>query len=213
MENNENLYTLPFPGEYLTAPDSCYSSRGEYGEQDFTRTVTNTAEAVSPNNHNSEAHQLARDSNRFVAVSVITIWGGEKGQRDKQPMVARVSICDYYGGVLLDTYVHPRKLIQDCRASKTGISYNHLCGAPKYPEIKQQVRNIIQNKILVGHRIWSFLSALELSHSALNTRDMALYIPLRESDKTEYDSVVELPVLVKRFLGVDIGQGFEDSVS
>lgn len=56
----------------------------------------------------------------------------------------RVSICDYYGGVLLDTYVHPRwgdrlnedaqsdiwsrKLIQDCRASKTGISYNHLCG-------------------------------------------------------------------------------------
>jgi len=33
--------------------------------------------------------------------------------------------------------------------------------APKFADIQERVARIIKNKILVGHRIWNFLSVIE----------------------------------------------------
>ena len=54
------------------------------------------------------------------------------------------------------------------------------------------------------------LQVLGLSHPALNTRDLALFRPLRK--RLQSRSVIDLSILVHIFLGRKIGLGYEDSV-
>ncbi|KAF8971517.1 hypothetical protein BDZ97DRAFT_2033184 [Flammula alnicola] len=126
------------------------------------------------------------------------------------PMVARVSLIDYRGHIMLDTYVRPTHPVEDYRTSETGLRYLHLCEAPFFVDVQQKVAALIRNKILVGHRIWNFLSVLGLSHSALHTRDLALFRPLRKRLKSH--SVVELSTLVRIFMGRNLGFEHEDSL-
>ncbi|PPQ63532.1 hypothetical protein CVT24_004760 [Panaeolus cyanescens] len=147
MEGYESAYSLSYFDEHGT--DSSPSSTGEIPPN------ANTVDTTS--NYHSDVEQLEYDRSRFVSVGVITVWA-EEDQGRKEAMAARVSICDYYGAVLFDTYVHPRKLVLDYRAQETGLNYNYLCGGLKYPEVQKQVSNIIENKVLIGHRIWIFLS-------------------------------------------------------
>ena len=51
---------------------------------------------------------------------------------------------------------------------------------------------------------------LGLSHSALSTRDLALYRPLRKN--LQGRSVIDLETLVHLFMGRKIGLDYEDSV-
>lgn len=50
-----------------------------------------------------------------------------------------------------------------------------------------------------------------LSHPAIDTRDLALYRPLRKRLKSRY--IVDLKTLVRFFLGKEIGLNYEDPVS
>ncbi|KAF8168286.1 hypothetical protein B0H34DRAFT_54432 [Crassisporium funariophilum] len=150
---------------------------------------------------------------KYVSASAITVYiGSFKRQERCQniPMVARVSLVDYRGRVLLDTYVHPTHPIEDYRTPETGLNYLHLYSAPLFVGIQQRVAALIRNKILVGHRIWDFLSVLGLSHPALNTRDLALFRPLRRMLGSP--SVVELATLVHLFMGRNLGLDYENSL-
>lgn len=50
-----------------------------------------------------------------------------------------------------------------------------------------------------------------LTHPAIDTRDMALYRPLRKRLKSRF--IVDLPTLMRWFLGKEIGGVYENSVS
>ncbi|KAF8807236.1 hypothetical protein BYT27DRAFT_7100261, partial [Phlegmacium glaucopus] len=149
----------------------------------------------------------------YVAVSVMNVYIGKIKLHSKYksiPMVARVSLVDGWGHILLDSYVRPTHPVEDYRTSETGLNYLHICNAPEFVDIQERVARIIKNKILVGHRIWNFLSVLGLSHPALNTRDLALFRPLRK--KLQSRSVIDLSTLVYIFMGRDIGLDHEDSL-
>ena len=102
--------------------------------------------------------------------------------------------------------------------------------APSFIQVQQTVARLIHGNIIVGHKLWEFLSvsrpsnpqlacplihtcsskAMGLSHPAIDTRDMALFRPLRKQLKSKF--IVDLPTLAGWFLGRVIGQGYENSV-
>ncbi|ESK98480.1 rna exonuclease 4 [Moniliophthora roreri MCA 2997] len=123
-------------------------------------------------------------------------------------MVARVSLASYYGEKLLDTFVRPTHTIFDYRASTTNLTPANLYNAPSFQEVQQEVAAIIRNKVVVGHKLWMFLSIMGLSHPALRTRDLALFLPLRRKLKSR--RVVELEILVRVYMGRNLGIVFED---
>ncbi len=103
--------------------------------------------------------------------------------------------------------------------------------APSFQDVQNRVSTIIRNKILVGHCLWKFLSVkksiigilvrcvdiwpaplkvLGISHPAIETRDLALFLPLRERLKQR--SIVDLSTLMHYFMGRNVGLHYEDSV-
>ncbi|KAF8350218.1 hypothetical protein F5887DRAFT_944324, partial [Amanita rubescens] len=120
-------------------------------------------------------------------------------------MVARVSITDYRGNVILDTH-----RVEDYRTAETGIQYSNLVNAPLFQDVQRRVAHIIEDKIIIGHSIWTFLSVLGLVHPAIDTRDLALYRPIRKKLKSR--TIVELPTLVHLFMGRSVGLDYENSL-
>ncbi|KAG5652292.1 hypothetical protein H0H81_005552 [Sphagnurus paluster] len=86
--------------------------------------------------------------------------------------------------------------------------------APSFQDVQLRAANLIKNKVIVGHSLWNFLSyhakVLGLSHPTLDTRDLALFRPLRKRLKSKL--LVGLPTLVHIYMGRNIGMEYEDSL-
>jgi DNA polymerase III epsilon subunit-like protein len=67
--------------------------------------------------------------------------------------VARVSIVNYHGHVLLDTFVQPKETVADFRTWISGIREEDLVGAPDFESVQKQVSDLVEGRILVGHAI------------------------------------------------------------
>lgn len=150
---------------------------------------------------------------QIIGVSCVVVSIGTTATRYGQrniPMVARVTLTDYNGYTILDTYVRPTYHVTDYRSSQTGLNHTHLQTAPSFSQVQDTVARSIRGNIIVGHRIWDFLSAMGLTHPAIDTRDMALYRPLRKRLKSRF--IVDLPTLMRWFLGKEIGGVYENSL-
>ncbi|KAI0076253.1 hypothetical protein K474DRAFT_1283001 [Panus rudis PR-1116 ss-1] len=123
----------------------------------------------------------------------------------KLPMIARVTIVDYRGDTILDTFVRPTQPVSDYRSAKTGIRPQHLAGAPEFADVQRHVAQLLSGKILVGYAIWDFLSVMGLCHPAIDTRDVALFMPFRKSLKFRSNVQVPLATLVRQLMGHHIG--------
>ena len=70
--------------------------------------------------------------------------------------LARVSIINYNGHILLDKYVRPDKRITDFRSWVSGVHPYHLReenGAISFKEAKTLSHKILKDKIIVGHSL------------------------------------------------------------
>ncbi|OCH96642.1 hypothetical protein OBBRIDRAFT_15474 [Obba rivulosa] len=119
-------------------------------------------------------------------------------------MVARVTLTDYRGNVILDTLVRPTQPICDYRTAVTGLEPIHLATAPSFIEVQSQVATLIRNKIIVGYALWHFLSLMGLSHPAVYTRDIALFMPFRRTLRVRPSTTISLRDLVNRFMGRNV---------
>ncbi|KAF8499134.1 hypothetical protein F5888DRAFT_145808 [Russula emetica] len=109
-----------------------------------------------------------------MAVSAQTVYTGDTANI---PMVARVSLADYRGNVVLDTLVRPTHEVTNYRTAETGLVSAHLTNAPPFREVQHRVSALIRDKIIVGHNLWQFLSVLCISHPTIHTRDVAAFVP------------------------------------
>ncbi|KAI0286747.1 hypothetical protein BGY98DRAFT_10686 [Russula aff. rugulosa BPL654] len=110
----------------------------------------------------------------FMAVSAQTVYTGDTANI---PIVARVSLADYRGNVVLDTLVRPTHGVTNYRTAETGLLSAHLTNAPPFHEVQHRVSALIRDKIIVGHNLWQFLSVLCISHPTIHTRDVAAFVP------------------------------------
>ncbi|KAJ3811835.1 hypothetical protein F5876DRAFT_38760, partial [Lentinula aff. lateritia] len=120
------------------------------------------------------------------------------------------SVVDYRGSILIDTFVRPTHYVQSMRFLDTNIQLTDVANGKVIFLFRNQVASLIQNKIIVGHSIWMFLSIMGISHPALETRDLALFRPFRR--KLYSSKIVDLATLIHVYMGRKIGSGVEDSL-
>ena len=88
---------------------------------------------------------------------------GVEGNNDA---LARVSIVNYNGHVLMDKYVRPVKHITDYRTWVSGVSPYDLKeenGAISFAEAKAEGNHILKDKIIVGHSLNNDFRVLEFN--------------------------------------------------
>jgi len=89
--------------------------------------------------------------------------------------LARVSIVNYNGHVLIDKYVSPGCKVVNYLTRVSGIRPCNIINAPKLQEIKDSVSEILNNRIIVGHSLINDFNALEMAFSTSNIRDLAKF--------------------------------------
>ena len=132
------------------------------------------------------------------------------GPEGAESSLARVSIVNFHGAVVLDTFVKQKEKVVDYRTWVSGVTIADLIGAPTFEEVQKQVADLIKEKVLVGHAIQNDFSALLLSHPRPLVRDTQTCPALRLAGGGSKHPGLKKLALVE--LGVEIQSGRHSSV-
>ncbi|KAF2083274.1 exonuclease [Saccharata proteae CBS 121410] len=146
---------------------------------------------------------------KYIAIDCEMVGVGPTPDQDSQ--LARVSIVNFHGHQLYDSYVLPKLPVTDYRTSVSGITPALLRPgfARPFNEVVKAVSDLIQGRILVGHAIQNDLTVLMLSHPKRDIRDTSRHPAFRKISAGKSPS---LKRLAKEILGVDIQGGQHSSV-
>ncbi|KAF4699046.1 hypothetical protein FOZ63_009682, partial [Perkinsus olseni] len=147
----------------------------------------------------------------IVAIDCEMVGTGPEG---KESILARASIVNYFGKVLLDALVRPTKKVTDYRTQVTGLDEATLSrlGQPA-EEVKAKAAGILLNqKVVVGHAIHHDLEILDLKDKidSILIRDTSIYPGLRPEGLTT--KVPSLKKLTELYLDRKIQTGAHSSV-
>ncbi|XP_047488842.1 RNA exonuclease 4-like isoform X2 [Penaeus chinensis] len=131
------------------------------------------------------------------------------GQRGRISMLARVSVVNEYGIVLLDKYIKPWKKVVDYRTKYSGIREADLKYGEDFGHVRKQVLEMLKGRVLVGHALKHDLQALSITHPRALTRDTSVYKVFRNKFEGKTPSLKNLSM---KFLGMKIQEGEHNSV-
>lgn len=160
-----------------------------------------TVEKTKPNAKNQN------DIGKFVAIDCEFVGVGPEG---KQSVLARVSMVNFHGNVILDKFVRPRETVTDWRTWVSGIKPEHMKDAVSFKVVQKEVAKILENRILVGHAVKHDLEALMLSHPRSKIVDTSRYLPFRQ--QFAKGKSPSLKKLAKEILKVEIQDGQHSSI-
>ncbi|CAO3587217.1 unnamed protein product [Absidia cylindrospora] len=143
---------------------------------------------------------------KYVAIDCEMVGVGPGG---KESALARASLVNYNGAVLLDIFVKPQEQVTDFRTFVSGITPELLKTGCTFKEAQQQVADIIKDRVLVGHAVHNDLKVLMLRHSKLLIRDTSKYKPFRALSDGRTPG---LKKLVSEVLKLTIQSGSHSSV-
>jgi len=158
---------------------------------------------------------------RTLALDCEMVGVGEDGRRSA---LARVSVVNEDGNVILDTFVIPTERVTDYRTAVSGVRAKDLraeSGARTFKTVQAQMSELLRGKILVGHSLKNDMRALMLDHPKRDTRDTSLYHPLTRPLRPEERCVPGAPRgrgcralrdLARQHVGLDIQNGEHSSV-
>jgi DNA polymerase III epsilon subunit-like protein len=129
-------------------------------------------------------------------------------------VLARVSIVNFAGEIVYDSFVKVEEKVTDYRTAVSGIRPDDLRNGVPYGKCRSQVRVILAGKLLIGHGLQNDLAVLNLRHPAHLIRDTSLYLPYSMQD---FGSGIvirsrSLRDLMREFCGQTIQSGEHDSV-
>lgn len=144
---------------------------------------------------------------KYVALDCEFVGVGPEG---KESALARVSLVNYHGHIILDEFVQPQERVIDWRTWVSGIKPENMVNAITASEAQEKVASILEGKILVGHSVKHDLESLFISHPKSMIRDTAKHVPFRQ----EYSKgkTPSLKKLAKEILGRDFQEGQHSSV-
>jgi len=147
---------------------------------------------------------------QWVSLSTLSVGTSRAGT---VPMLARVSLVDFRGNIILDTYVRPTTPVMNYRIEETGIETHHLEQGIDIAQVQSLVTQAISGKVVVGHSLWKDFYLLGMSYPALATRDTALFIPYRAMiNQNDLDSIIGLNTLVRILMQRLISVNHQDSL-
>lgn len=154
--------------------------------------------------------KMKKDANvqagKYLAIDCEMVGVGPDGTTSA---LARISIVNFHGQVIMDKYVRPAERIVDYRTEFSGIRPHHMREAVKLREVQEEVCELINGKILVGHSLINDFKVLMINHPRRLVRDTAKYRPFRSLSKGKTPG---LKRLAQEVLGLTIQQGEHDSV-
>ena len=98
------------------------------------------------------------------------------GPGGKISVLARVSVVDYYGRTLFDSFVHVEERVTDYRTHVSGVTERDLkTKGADFGRVRNRVKKLLKNKTVVGHGLENDLRALKIDRDHLwyNIRDSA----------------------------------------
>lgn len=128
---------------------------------------------------------------------------------DSDSVLARVSIVNFNGDQVYDSYVRPKEMVTDWRTHVSGIAPKHMVEARNLEGVQKEVAQIMDGRILVGHAVSNDLDALLLGHPKRDIRDTSKHAEYR---KIAGGGSPRLKVLAEHFLGLKIQEGAHSSV-
>jgi RNA exonuclease 4 len=128
---------------------------------------------------------------------------------DKDSALARVSIVNWNGDQVYDSFVVPKEKVTDWRTPISGVSAKDIKHARSLEEVQSDVAKILEGVVLVGHAVRNDLNALLLSHPKRDIRDTSKHPPFR---KIAGGGSPRLKVLAAELLGLEIQEGSHSSV-
>ena len=127
-------------------------------------------------------------------------------------VAGQCSIVDYHGNVLYHKYIKPNLRIVDLRTRFNGITWKDLKTATPFDCAKEEILEILDDCIVVGHAIWNDTDALTISIPEDRIRDTSLYPLLPNIAGLASSHPPSLKNLAKSLLGRDIQKGSHSSL-
>ncbi|EMC91689.1 hypothetical protein BAUCODRAFT_38799 [Baudoinia panamericana UAMH 10762] len=148
---------------------------------------------------------------KYIAVDCEMVGTGPPPHDDN--VLARVSLVNYHGEQIYDSYVLPPSgvVVEDFRTHVSGIKPSHLtrdCARP-FVEVQADVAKLLDDRMLVGHSVQNDLRVLLLSHPKRDLRDTSRHAKFREASMGRTPALRDL---VKRELGLSIQTGEHSSI-
>lgn len=177
-----------------------------YGTSIKSTTLPATTGNAADEQSNGGLSAIA-EAGKYIALDCEMVGVGPSPQRDSA--LARISIVDYNGRQLYDSYVRPLEEVTDYRTHVSGITPRLLQSARSLEAVQADVAKLLDGRILVGHSIRKDLDVLLLGHPKRDIRDTSRYPGFR---KFAGGKTPSLKKLAREVLGVDIQDGEHSSV-
>jgi RNA exonuclease 4 len=146
------------------------------------------------------------DVGKYLAIDCEMVGSGQGGFKS---LLARVSIVDFHGRQIYDSYVRPTETVTDWRTPISGVGPKNMRFARDFEEVQKQVGGLLQGRVLIGHDVRHDLDALLMSHPAKEIRDTSTFAAFR---KFGSGPKPPLRVLSQEILGVAIQDGAHSSI-
>ncbi|MCJ1385582.1 3'-5' exonuclease [Xylographa soralifera] len=167
--------------------------------------------SISPTKNTSESINagISPDvqAGKYIAIDCEMVGVGPTPDHDSA--LARVSLVNYHGEQLYDSFVLPKEAVTDFRTHVSGITPQLLKSARSFEEVQRAVAGLMQDKILIGHAIRNDLEALMLGHPRRDIRDTSRYPGFRALAGGRTPA---LKRLAKELLGIEIQGGEHSSI-
>ncbi|PVI03589.1 hypothetical protein DM02DRAFT_239958 [Periconia macrospinosa] len=148
---------------------------------------------------------------KYIALDCEMVGTGP--EPDKDSALARVSAVNFHGHQIYDSYVQVKVPVTDYRTAISGIEPKHLRKdvARTFKEVHEDLKILLQGRILVGHAVKNDLDALLLKHDKRYIRDTSKFSKFRELAMIP-GRTPSLKILAEKLLGVEIQVGAHSSV-
>ncbi|KAJ5298778.1 uncharacterized protein N7443_006898 [Penicillium atrosanguineum] len=169
--------------------------------------VSAQTETGSRNGKVNEGRSKTAEIGKYVAMDCEMVGVGPNPDNDS--VLARVSIVNFNGDQVYDSYVRPKEMVTDWRTHVSGIAPKHMVEARSLEQAQKEVAEIMDGRVLVGHAVSNDLDALLLGHPKRDIRDTSKHPEYR---KIAGGGSPRLKMLAEHFLGIKIQEGAHSSV-
>lgn len=97
--------------------------------------------------------------------------------------LARISIVNYNGHILLDTFVKPKGTITNYRSWVSGVYPHSMKTAIPYDEVREKAIEIMKDKVIVGHSLKHDFKVLNWEPMQHNVRDLITFKRFQDEGK------------------------------
>ncbi|KAL8872129.1 MAG: hypothetical protein Q9174_002189 [Haloplaca sp. 1 TL-2023] len=146
------------------------------------------------------------DVGKYISIDCEMVGVGPDGN---DSALARVSIVNYHGHQIYDSFVQTKEAVTDYRTFVSGITPKLLREARTFETVQADVSGLLQGKILIGHSVKNDLEALLLGHPKRDIRDTSRHPAYR---RLAGGKTPGLKKLAKQLLDVDIQGGEHSSI-